>query len=37
MNKIIAVCKTLFGTTIKKYPFFFVLEALKNLHIEIFG
>lgn len=31
MNKIIAVCKTLFGTTIKKYPFFFVLEALKTL------
>lgn len=31
MNKISAVIKTLFGTAAKKYPFFFVLEAIKNL------
>lgn len=31
MNKIITVCKTLFGTAFKKYPFFFVLETFKTL------
>lgn len=31
MNKIKVVIKTLFGTAAKKYPFFFVLEALKTI------
>lgn len=31
MRKILTVTKTLFGTTAKKYPLFFVLEALKNI------
>ncbi len=31
MNKIITVCKTLFGTAAKKYPFFFVFEGLKTI------
>jgi len=31
MNKIVAVCKTLFGTAFKKYPLFFFFEALKTI------
>lgn len=31
MNKIITVCKTLFGTAAKKYPMFFVLEGIKTI------
>lgn len=31
MNKIVVVCKTLFGTAIKKYPFFFLVEAFKTV------
>lgn len=30
-QKIITVCKVLFGTAAKKYPFFFVLETLKTI------
>ena len=32
MNKILKVVKTLFGTAVKKYPWFFVLETLKTIN-----
>lgn len=32
MNKITSVCKTLFGTAIKKYPLFFILEFIKTIN-----